>query len=72
MLDFLGKDRPHIDQGFFPDIQESYILSNTLNFDNDFYKALVGSKLSSEEFMKIEQTILADVIREEPGSEHSR
>ncbi len=72
MLEFLDKDRPHMEQGFFPDVQDSYILSSTINYDTDFCKALMGSQLKSQEFLKIEQTKLADVIAEEPGNEHYR
>ena len=72
MLEFLDKDRPHMEQGFFPDVQDSYILSSAITYDTDFCKALMGSQLKSQEFLKIEQTKLADVIAEEPGNEHYR
>ena len=72
ILDFLDKDRLHMTQGFFPEIQDSYILSCSIMYDSDFCKALMGSQLKSNEFLKLEQTYLADVIAEEPGNEHYR
>ena len=72
ILEFLDKDRLHMEQGFFPDVQDSYILSCAITYDTDFCKALMGSQLKSQEFLKIEQTKLADVIAEEPGNEHYR
>jgi len=72
ILEFLDKDRLHMEQGFFPDVQDSYILSCSISYDTDFCKALMGSQLKSQEFLKIEQTKLADVIAEEPGNEHYR
>ena len=71
-LEFLNKDRPHMEQGFFPDVQDSYIMAGAITYDTDFCKALMGSQLKSHEFLKIEQTKLADVIAEEPGNEHYR
>ena len=72
MLDFLDEDRLHMQQGFFPDIQPSYIMSCSITYDPDYCKVLMGSQLRSSEFLKIEQTFLADVIAEEPGNEHYR
>ena len=72
MLEFLGKDRLHIQQGFFPEVHDSYILTSALMYDSDFCKSLIGFHLKSDEFLKIEQTLLADVIAEEPGNEHYR
>lgn len=72
MLEFLDKDRLHMQQGLFPEVEESYILNSNLGYDVDFCKALMGSKLKSNEFLKLEQTLLADVIAEEPGNEHYR
>lgn len=72
VLSFLNKERLHINQGFFPDLQESYLLGNNVTYDGDFLKALVGAQLKSNEFLKIEQTYLADVITEEPGNEYYR
>ena len=71
-LEFLNKDRAHMEQGFFPDVQDSYIMAGAITYDTDFCKALMGSQLKSHEFLKIEQTKLADVIAEEPGNEHYR
>ena len=72
MLEFLDKDRLHMEQGFFPDIQDSYILASGITYDNDFCMALMGTHLKSQEFLKIEQTKLADVIAEEPGNDKYR
>ena len=72
MLEFLDKDRIHMEQGFFPEIEQSFILSCEITYDIDFCKALMCSNLKSNEFLKIEQTKLADVIAEEPGNEHYR
>ena len=67
---FLSKERLHMKQGVFPDIQDNYLLYSTLSYDGDFCAALVGSKLTSNEFLKLEQTELAKVILEEPDSEY--
>ena len=72
MLEFLDKDRVHMQQGFFPDVQDSHILSSSISYDSDFCKALMGSQLKSNDFLKLEQTKLADVIAEEPGNTHYR
>ena len=72
MLEFLDKDRTHMEQGFFPDIEVNYLLNSNIIYDVDFYKALMGLHLKTQEFLKIEQTQLADVIAEEPGNEHYR
>ncbi|XP_064405407.1 uncharacterized protein LOC135350521 [Halichondria panicea] len=72
MLVFLDQERKHMQQGFFPDVQDSYILNSSVTYDSDFCKALMGTQLKATEFLKIEQTILADVIAEEPGNQHYR
>ncbi len=72
MLIFLDQERKHMQQGFFPDVQDSYILNSSVTYDSDFCKALMGTQLKATEFLKIEQTILADVIAEEPGNQHYR
>ena len=59
-------------QGFFPEVQPAYILTCNITYDTDFCKALMGSQLKASEFLKLEQTLLADVIAEEPGNEHYR
>lgn len=70
VLAFLAKERLHMQQGLLPDIQESYLLNSNMSYDGDFCTALLGSKLTSNEFLKLEQTDLAKVILEEPGSEY--
>lgn len=70
LLAFVSKERLHMEQGLFPEIQENYILNSPLSYDGDFCAALIGSKLSSNEFLKLEQTELAGVILEEPGSDY--
>ena len=72
ILVFLNMEREHINQGFFPDLQDNYLLNSNCAYDLDYFKALVGSQLKSEEFLKLEQTFLADVITEEPRKEHYR
>ena len=37
-----------------------------------FSKALIGAPLKDNEFLKLEQTHLADIIAEEDGNEHFR
>ena len=72
MVEFLNLDREHMKQGLFPDVQQSYLLHSALGFDEVSCKALVGAPLKANEFLKIEQTPLADVIAEEAGNEHLR
>lgn len=72
VFEFFDSDRQHMLQGLFPEVQQSYLLNSALTYDGDYCKILSGSQLKSEEFLKIEQTILADVIAEEPGKEHYR
>lgn len=33
MVNFLNQDREHMQQGIFPDVQQSYLLHSALNFD---------------------------------------
>ena len=53
-------------------MNQTFLLNNALRFDSDILKGLLGVKLSSSDFMKIENTALADVIAEEPGNESFR
>ena len=69
---FLNQDREHMQQGIFPDVQQSFLLHSALNFDEVSCKALVGAPLKANEFLKVEQTHLADIIAEEAGNEHLR
>lgn len=72
MVEFLNIDRVHMQQGIFPDVQQSYMLHCQLTFDEVSCKVLVGAPLKQNEFLKIDQTCFADVIAEEAGNEHMR
>ena len=72
MMNFLDQDRLHMQQGLFPDVQQMYLLHSSLNFDEVSLRALAGAPLKSNDFLKLEQTCLADVIVEEGGNEHLR
>ena len=72
MISFLSQDRKHMQQGIFPDVQQSYILHSTLSFDEVSCRGLLGGPLKANEFLKIEQTFLADIIAGEAGNEHLR
>ena len=71
-MEFLHKDRLHMQQGVFPNIQNPYIFCGQLSYDTDFCQALMGFRVGSNAFIKLEQTLLADVIKEEPGNERYR
>ena len=70
MLDFLSSERQHMQHGLFPDINLNYGLSNALRLDGETMKVLSGGKLSSSEYLKVENTPLGEILSEEPGSEH--
>ena len=72
MIEFLSQDREHMKQGIFPDVQQNYIMSSALSYDDSSFKALLGITLRPNEFLKIEQTPLADIVAEEAGSKHLR
>lgn len=72
LIDFLKQDRTHMQQGLFPDVQQAYILQSNVSFDDISVRALIGAELKPTEFLKLEQTCLADVILEESGSKHLR
>lgn len=72
ILEFLDQDRLHMQQGLFPDLQHTYILSQQLYVDTDVCKALLGADMKQSDFLKIEQTYLADVIAAEPENQHLR
>ena len=59
-------------QGLFPDVQQTYLLQSIISFDEITMRALLGARLNAAEFLKLEQTCLADVIVEEDGNEHLR
>ena len=70
MVEFLSSDRVHMQQAMFPDVQQSYILHSQIAFDEVSCKVLVGVPLKQNEFLKVDQTCLGDVISEETGNEH--
>jgi len=72
IFDFLNPDRLHMQQGLFPNVQQNDILSSSLELDYDVYLALIGVDLKQKDFLKIDQTCLADVIFEEPEYKHFR
>lgn len=72
VLDFLDQGRLHMQQGFFPDIDLLHILSSELNYDAHICKILMGADLKQNDFLKIEQTYLADIVAQEPEYQHFR
>ena len=80
LVEFLNQDRTHMKQGLilnkrhgmYSDIQQMYLLESVLAFDEISLRALLGSNLKASEFLKLEQTCLADVIAEEGGNKHLR
>jgi len=72
MIAFLNHDREHIQQGIFPEVQQSSILHSSLNFDWITFKALLGAPLKAYEILKVEETHLVDIIADEVGNEQPR
>ena len=72
IINFLNPDRTHMQQGLFPDVQQMYLLQSIISFDEISMRALLGANLNPAEFLKLDQTCLADVIVEESGNEHLR
>ena len=70
MLDFLSSERQHMQHGLFPDINLHYGVQNALRLDGETMKVLSGGRLSSSEYLKVENTPLGEILSEEPGSEH--
>eukprot|EP00800_Vazella_pourtalesii_P010699 TRINITY_DN2610_c0_g4_i1.p1 TRINITY_DN2610_c0_g4~~TRINITY_DN2610_c0_g4_i1.p1 ORF type:complete len:970 (-),score=246.43 TRINITY_DN2610_c0_g4_i1:85-2994(-) len=71
-LHFLDQDRPIMQQGIFPEVQANYTLNCSLNIEEVILKGLIGAHLRTSEFMKLEQTSLAEVIAAEEGNEQYR
>ena len=69
MIEFLGPDRTHMQQGTFADVQQSYLLRSQLRFDEVLCKVLIGAPLKQNEFLKIDQTCFSEVISDETGNE---
>ena len=72
LMSFFDVDRPHMQQGLFPDIYQSCLIYSNLVFDEVTLRALAGAPLKSNDMLKLEQTFLADIIVEEEGNEHLR
>lgn len=72
LLNFLNQDRLHMQQGLFSNVQQNYMLTTLVELDYDMYLVLVGAGLKQKDFLKIDQTCLADVIFEEPEYQHFR
>ena len=71
LLNFLNQDRLHMQQGMFPNLQQLKSTYDTsFEMDYDTYMALMGVNLKQKDFLKIDQTCLADVIFEEPEYQH--
>lgn len=68
MLEFLNADREHMQQGFFPDVQQGYLLRSSITIDECSCRALLGAELKSNDRLKIDQTHLAEVLAEEEGT----
>jgi len=78
LFDFIDKERLHMKQGFIT-INDNYrpkiLLCSAFVISNEVLKVLVHSKLTSEEYLKIDKTEIADILMEEgnfiePGMEH--
>lgn len=72
LMDFLSMEREHMQHGLFPDIQASFTLHSSLTYEETVCKMLVGCSPKNSEFLRLEQTCLADVLAEEPGGEKYR
>ena len=72
LLEFLSSEREHMKHGLFSEVQHSYILHSVLTCEEIVVKAIIGCRLLNAEFLRLEQTCLADVVAEEPGGERYR
>ena len=72
LMDFLSMEREHMQHGLFPDIQTNYTLHSNLTYEETVCKMLVGCNPKNSEFLRLEQTCLADVLAEEPGGDKYR
>ena len=70
VMEFFTSERKHMEDGIFPDINQTYILTSSIRLESEVGKALLGGKLSSSEYLKVDNTPLGDILAEEPGSEH--
>ena len=58
-------------QGLFILFQETDSnLSVSVMYDREYCKILMGSKVTPNEFLRLEQNFLADLVAQEPGNEH--
>ncbi|KAL9654345.1 hypothetical protein ABK040_010374 [Willaertia magna] len=69
ILEFISPQRLHISQQLIA-VDASYrdtITSSTIKMQNECVYTLVGGKLTQEEFLKIDKTVLSELLMEEPG-----
>lgn len=66
-LDFFDESRTHMQQGFV-EMESEYRLffNSTIKTSSEILRAMVGCKISQSEFLKIDSTVMATVLNEEP------
>lgn len=70
VLNFITNERLHMKQEIFPEIRRYNALHGQINYQLDFCKVLMGLKMTDSELMKLEGTILDDVVKEEPDNKY--
>lgn len=70
VLNFISKERLHMKQEFFPELRRINPLKGQLVYHFDFCKVLMGLKMTDSELIKLEGTVLDDVVKEEPDNKH--
>ena len=71
VLNFLRKERQHMQKELFNIFKEDDIgFKFKITYDKDYSRILMGSKVTRNEFLKLNQNFLADIVSEEPGNEH--
>lgn len=68
MVEFYDQDKPHMKHGLF-EANEIDVLASKTAYFVDIFKAFIGLKLKTKEFLRIQQMQLTDVLSEEPGTE---
>ena len=58
LLSFIMKERYHIKQALFTTISDSFFLTGQVSYDAVFCKVLMGCKVTSQLFLKLEQSTL--------------